>query len=291
MSNAHIGALLLGAVACNWPLAAAERPYFVTYSAAMEEPGNLEIGLMNVAGAPRGGNPFLNFLVELEYGVKTWWTAELYLSGQGTRGEGALFTGYRIENRFRPLMGEHWINPVVYTEFSNVNGADKSFLEVVGHDAFGDQLEPSSETRLAHKREIETKLILSSNLRGWDISENLIAEKDLRSEPWEFGYAVGASRPLAFAVRPAPCRFCRENFYLGLEAFGGLGTWRRFGLAGTSHYLGPVVSWQMPSGATLTVSPAFGLNGNAHRAILRFGVSYEVEQFGRGLARLFGAGR
>lgn len=268
-------------------LAAAESPYFVTYTHQMEEPGNLEIALDQVAGAPKGGNGFLGSLLELEYGVKTWWTSEFYASGQGTNGQGALFTGYRFENRFRPLMREHWINPVLYFEFADLNGADKSMKEVVGHDSFADQLEPNSEARLERKRELETKLILSSNFRGWNIAENLIAEKDLRHEPWEFGYAFGVSRPLGLAASPDQCTLCRENFQVGVEVFGGLGTWNRFGLRDTSHYIAPAVAWDLPRGPTLRISPAIGINGNSHCALVRFGVSYEVEQIGRSVAGLF----
>ncbi len=267
--------------------AGAESPYFVTYTHQMEEPGNLEIAVTQTAGAPRGGNPFVNSLVEFEYGARAWWTTEVYFSGQATGGEGALFTGYRIENRFRPLMREHIINPVLYFEFADTNGADKTLREIVGHDTFADQLESNGEGRREHKREVETKLILSSNTRGWNISENLIAEKDLASEPWEFGYAFGASRPLALAASPDPCRACRENFRIGVEVFGGIGTLDRFGLGGTSHYIAPGASWELPAGAVLRVSPAFGLNGSSHRVLLRFGVGYEVEQFGRQMARLF----
>jgi hypothetical protein len=276
-----------------WPLlasatlAADESPYFVTYTHQMEEPGNLEIAANQVAGAPEGGNGFLGSLVEFEYGVKTWWTSEFYLSGQGTRGEGALFTGYRFENRFRPIMGEHWINPVLYIEFADLNGADKSLKEIVGHDSAEDQLTPNAEARLERKRELETKLILSSNYRGWNIAENLIAEKNLANQPWEFGYAAGVSRPLRMAASPDPCTLCRENFQVGVEVFGGLGTWHQFGLRDTSHYLAPAIAWALPNGPTLKISPAFGLNGNSYRTLVRFAVAYEVNQIGRSVARLF----
>ncbi len=264
--------MLLSAAA----LPAAEAPYYVAYSAQMEEPGNLELGFDQVAGSN-----FLSSIMELEYGVKTWWTTEFYLDGQATSGQSALFTGWRIENRFRPWMGEHRINPVLYVEFEDINGADKSLKEVVGHDVADDQLVPNNEARREHMREVEAKLILSSNVRGWDISANLISEKNLAAEPWEFGYAFGASRPLALAMTPDPCTFCRENFVVGAEVFGGLGTWNQFGLAGTSHYFGPILAWQLPSGAQLMVSPAFGLNGNSHNVLVRFKISYEMEQIGR----------
>ena len=61
-----------------------------------------------------------------------WWTAEAYVQGQTTANDSAVFTGFRFENRFRPLPREYWINPVIYVEYENVNGADKSFLEVMG---------------------------------------------------------------------------------------------------------------------------------------------------------------
>ena len=67
-----------------------------------------------------------------------WWTSELYLDGQATAHEATTFTGFRLENRFRPLMREHWINPVLYAEFEDINAADKTILEVVGNDGAAD---------------------------------------------------------------------------------------------------------------------------------------------------------
>ena len=262
-------------------LGAADAPYFITYSHRMEEPGNLELAFEGTSATPSRGNPFLNGLLEIEYGVTAWWTTEVYLSGQNTSGESTLFTGHRWENRFRPLMREHWINPVLYLEYADVNGADKSLKEVVGHDGMADQSEPNATSRLERKREIETKLILSSYFKGWNVSENFIAEKNLSNEPWEFCYAAAVSRPLALAATPSPCRLCRENFRLGLELYGGLGTRREFGLQDTSHYLAPTVPWQLPSGVTLAFSPSFGLNGNSYPALFRFAVAFEVNQFGR----------
>jgi hypothetical protein len=254
----------------------AQENYFVTYSQELEEPGNLEIAAKSVAGSPKGGNPFVATALELEYGVKTWWTTELYLDGQTTAGESTVFTGFRLENRIRPLLREHWINPVLYFEFEDINGADKALLEVVGHDTRADFL--TRNDRSEKKREAELKLILSSNFKGWNVSENFIAEKNLAGQPWEFGYAVGASRVLALAASAKPCKFCRENFALGAEMYGGLGERYSFGLADTSHYLGPVVTWNIPSGPTLRLSPNFGLNSNSNGFLFRFMLSYEIAQ-------------
>jgi hypothetical protein len=254
----------------------AQENYFITYSHQMEEPGNLELATKTVSGFPHDGNSFLGSAVELEYGVKAWWTSELYLDGQSTANESTLFTGFRLENRIRPLMREHWINPVLYFEFENINSADKSLLEVVGHDVRSDFL--GRNDRSEKLREAELKLILSSNFKGWNLSENMIAEKNLKAEPWEFGYAVGLSRPLSLMASPNACRLCRENFSVGAELYGGLGDRYSFGLQNTSHYLAPVGTLRIPNGPTFMVSPGFGLNSNSHGMLLRFGVSYEIDQ-------------
>jgi hypothetical protein len=269
--------LLLGVLSCR--STAQEWPYFVTYSHALEEPGNLEIAFKGTQGAPPHGNSFVGGTLELEYGALGWWTSEVYLSGQDTSSDSTVFTGFRWENRFRPLMREHFINPVLYVEYENVNEADRSFLEVVGHDGAADLLVPNSVSRAETERALELKLILSSNARGWNYSGNFIAEKALHEgEPWEFGYALGVSRPLALAARPRPCVLCRENFIAGVELYGGLGDLNGFGLQATSHYLGPTVSFNIPSGPALTFSPSFGLNANSLGVLYRFKVSYEVEQ-------------
>jgi hypothetical protein len=258
---------------------AQERPYFVTYSHEMEEPGNLEIEFLHAVGKPPAGNRFLGSSLEFEYGVKAWWTAEFYLDGQITQHDSTIFTGYRLENRFRPLLREHWINPVLYLEFENINGGDKALREVVGHDGKANFVDPNATARVEKKRELELKLILGSNIRGWNISENVIAEKNLANSPWEFGYALGASRPLTLAASAHNCTFCGEKFEAGMEMYGGLGERYSFGTRLTSHYLGPSINWSAPRGLTLSFSPQFGLNDYSLPRLYRFGIAYEIEQF------------
>lgn len=267
------------------PLEAQERPYFVTYNQELEEPGSFEIALNPMFGTQRESGSFLAAWLELEYGLKGWWTSELYLAGQGTRRDGAAFTGYRWENRFRPLNREHRVNPVLYVELERVNGADKTLLEVVGHDVEADHAVPNDEARREWKHELETKLILSSNLDGWNVSANLVAEKNLSNEPWELGYSLGVSRALAQAARPGPCALCPENFTAGLELYGGLSTIHDLGFRDTSHYAAAVLAWDLPGGLTLRASPTVGLNSRSHRFLLRFGVAYELPGFGRSANR------
>jgi hypothetical protein len=259
----------------------------VAYSHHLEEPGNLEIETYSIYGTQKGGGDFIAPWMELEYGVTAWWTTEFYIDSQTTFGDSTVFTGTRWENRFRPLMREHWINPVLYVEFENTTDADKTLKEVVGLDNQFDAAEPNSEANRSHTHELETKLILSSDYKGWNFSENFIGEKNLGHEPWEFGYALGTSRPLRLEATPRPCNLCRENFILGAEMYGGLGTVKAFSLSGTSHYVAPIAAWQLPNGVTFSVSPGFGLNDNSHRFLLRWGMSYEIGGFGRKLRSLF----
>jgi hypothetical protein len=267
----RIPLLLLAGLA--WTTLAAESPFFITYTHQLEEPGNLEIAAKTVLCRPGGGNGFLGGALELEYGLKGWWTTELYLDGQATNRESAIFTGYRWENRFRVLPREHWINPVLYVEFEDINGADKSLLEIVNHDGRDDLTAANADARQEKKREIEAKVILSSHFRGWTVAENFIAEKNVRHSPFEFGYAAGVSRPLALAARPERCDFCPENFQVGVEMYGGLGTHDAFGFDGTSHYVAPTVAWTLANGTTFRISPGFGVTDTSARFLLRFGVS------------------
>lgn len=277
--NFNLGTALLGlALLPAAPLAAQERPYFVTYSHEMEEPGNLDIENFNAVGSPPGGNSFLGSDVEFEYGMTAWWTTEFYLDGQATVNDSTIFTGFRWENRFRPLMGEHWINPVLYAEFEDTS-ADKTIREVVGHDGRPDFLAPNWLARQDKEREMELKLILGSNVHGWNLSENIIAEKNLAAEPWEFGYALGVSRPLKLAASARECAFCADRFQAGAEMYGGLGDRYSFGLHDTSHYVGPTINWTAPNGTTIGFSPQFGLNSYSIPCLYRFSVSYEIEQF------------
>ena len=279
---------LLAALACFPHFGRAqESPYIVAYDHYLEEPGNLEVEYFSTFGTQRGGNNFHAFWTELEYGATAWWTTELYLDGQTTFQESTIFTGLRFENRIRPLKHEHFVNPILYVEYERKNGADKILKEVEGHDVESDSLVPNAASRKDHINELEFKLILSSTVKGWNFAENIIASKNLSNQPWEFGYALGASRPLALKASAKRCSFCRENFVAGVEMYGGLGDRYSFGLNNTSHYVAPVVAWNLPSGWALRLSPGFGLNGNSHAFLLRWGVSREITGFGSAVSRLF----
>jgi len=271
---------------------AQESPYIVTYDHYLEEPGSLEVEYYSTFGTQRGGNDFHAFWAEFEYGVKAWWTTEFYVDGQTTFHDSTVFTGIRWENRFRPLQREHFINPVIYIEYEQTKGGDKILKEVEGHDVQSDYAVPNAVADKELDHELELKLLLSRQVKGWNIALNTLSTKNVSPDnPWEFGYALGASRPLALKASPKRCNLCAENFNLGVEMYGGLGDARSFGLHDTSHYLAPVGALNLPSGWTLRLSPGFGLNDNSHRFLLRWGASREFSGFGEIVGRIFGGGR
>ena len=227
---------------------AQESPYFVTYDHHLEEPGNLEVETSATSGIPRAGQRFyIAPYSELEYGVTAQWTSELYLESDSAWGDSTVFTGWRFENRYKPLKREHWINPVLYLEYEDVNEASRIQKEIEGG---GPDL-GSSHRELVGERahELETKLILSSDYHDWNIS---------------------------------------ENFIVGAEMYGGLGSTLGFGIHNTAHYFAPVVSWAVTDNSSLRFSTGFGLTTESNPLLLRFGYSYEIQGFGSRMAKLFG---
>lgn len=260
---------------------AQEPAYFVTYTHYLEEPRNLEIALSSTTGVPKDGHSaYTAPWLELEYGLKGWWTVGLYVEGVTTPHDGSGFTGWRWENRFRPLKGEHRVNPVLYVEYESINEASRIQKEIVGSGALA--FEPIADLRQTHMHELEAKLILSSVFRGWNVSENIIVEKNLTAdEGLEFGYSVGAARSLGGLASGTTCHLCPENFVAGIEVYGGLGTTKTSGLNDTRHYIAPVLAWHVTDRTTLKVSTGFGVTSASDRYLLRVGYAYELPIGGR----------
>jgi hypothetical protein len=278
--------MVFGAAVCR----AQDAPYFVTYDHHLEEAGTLSIetfatmGFPNAAQGPdsaeRGERFYAAPYAEIEYGIHDQWTTAVYVEGQGTLGDSALFTGWRWENRFRILKTAHRINPVFYIEYESRNDASRIVKELVGE---GPDLDVgNSRLRTVRAHELETKLILSSDVRHWNLAGNFTVDKNLsREEGFEFGYAFGFSRPLAEQVAKVECRFCRERFVAGIEFYGALGnTVAGFGLHNTAQYVAPAVSWQVGKRGALHFSTAIGVGREGSRVLLRVGYSHEIPGFG-----------
>jgi len=260
-------------------------PYVVTYDHYMEELHALEVEVFAVHGDGNGVDPFVGGLTSFEYGAAPWWTTELYLDWQHTNHQGSLFTGFRFENRFRMSVEPHKINPVLYIEFEHLSAADKALKEIVGFDSKEDLQVPNAITGRDYSNEMELRLILSGNIGRWNLSENTIAEKNLSGGPWEFGYAVGFSRMVAVSGR-GHCTFCADAVGLGIEAYGGAGTWHELTFRNTSQYIAPTVMWALPSETTIRFSPGWGITDQSVGILIRFGVSQEFD-IGEALGKVF----
>jgi hypothetical protein len=272
------GALALAGALCVFAASSAfaqDPVYFVTYTHNLEEPRDLEVEIESTTGFPKANNPsYTAPWLALEYGMTRWWTAELYFEGVTTQHDGSGFTGWRWENRFRPMKGEHRVNPVLYIEYESLNAASRIQTEIVGSGALS--FEPIADLRQTPAHELEGKLILSSVARGWNVSENVIIEKNLsEAEGLEFGYSVGVSRSLGGRASGTTCHRCRENFVAGVEAYGGLGSTKTSGLHDTQHYIAPLLGWQVTHRSMLKVSPGVGVTNASDRYLLRLGWIYE----------------
>jgi hypothetical protein len=175
----------------------------------------------------------------------------------------------------------------LYLEYENLNEASRIQKEIEGSGP--DLTARNALLTQEHGHELETKLILSSNYRDWNISENFIVAKNFsQSEGVEFGYSFGVARPLATLASAENCRWCLENFIVGAEMYGGLGSTLAFGIHDTAHYVAPVISWAVGDHSTLRFSPSFGLTDQSNPILIRLGYSYEIQGFGTKISRLFG---
>ena len=159
-SGSFTFALILLTSAFAPTLHAQEKPYFVTYSQDLEEPGNLEIETKTALAQPEDSGRYGATAASLNTAFAPGGQRNSTSTAK-PRQDSTIFTGFRLENRVRPLMREHLINPVLYVEYENISGADKTLLEVVGHDGQSDLAVPNDEARQETQHEAELKLILS----------------------------------------------------------------------------------------------------------------------------------
>ena len=161
-------------------LGAGEGPFFVTYSHQMEEPGNLEITTKNITGKPGDGNRFLGSALEFEYGLKGWWTTEVYLDGQATGSDSTIFSpataGRTVSDCCRANTGS---TRSCTWNLKTSTGLTRPCLKWSARTARTILPGRNSEARAEKQREIEAKLILGSYFKGWTIAENFIAEKNV----------------------------------------------------------------------------------------------------------------
>ena len=264
-----------------------ENPYFVTDHHHLEEAGTLGMAYYSVLGNPRQANSFLGSQMEFEYRLRKWWATEIQLKGQTTSNDSTIFTGYTWVNKFKLYRTNRFINPALTLEWEDASAADKSIAEIEGHGGEEALNLRNDIARRIHEHEIEARLILSRDHKGWNFAGNITLVKNLSAEPWQFGYSLATSRPLSTADSQQRCALCRRSLSAGLEFYGGLGDAHSFGLQNTAHYLGPEMSWQLSERLAVKVGPHFGLTRESEHALVHFGVVYDIPHFGRHVRELF----
>ena len=277
----QVSCILVVAACLGLSAAVAQDPAtFITYTHQSGDPGNLGIGSHGVA-APVGGRRFLASATEFDYGICRWCSVQFYVNTQAMGRSTGLFTGFRWENRLALARGEHWINPVLFIEFEDLDAADKGQLEVVGQECKGDLFPRDGERDAPRSRQVNARLVLGKSVGGWMMAGNFIAEKNLAGAPVDFGYSAAVTRQLSRKPRKPECALCSGSVQAGVEAYGGLGTQDSPGFRDTSQYVAALVAWSLPNGVTLRVSPGFGLTQSSVPFLLRVGVSSEIAQIGR----------
>jgi len=258
LQAAALGAVLLGVAATA---DAQERPYFVTYSEHLEDKGELEVSVLSTLGDPKDGTPrYVAPWVEVEYGITSRWTAELYFEGVNVHDDSSAYTGWRIENRFRPFPGDHFLNPVLYIEYESISEASRIQKEIVGEGRFPD--DPVRLMKHEHAHELEGRVILSKEFANWEVAGNAIFEKNLSEEEGvEFGYTAAARKKF-------------RQFMAGVEVYGGLGATIAADEQ-TRHYIAPLIAWRPVKNMMIKGEVGFGLTNVSDRTLVRVGYSIE----------------
>jgi hypothetical protein len=272
------------------PAWAGNEANFVLYDHHTDEKGETEVNLFSDFSNAVGDEPrYSAQLFELERALTDLWEAALYLEGDNLDGEDYLFSGLRIESRYRLFDYGAFLNPVLYVEYESLHPDHKYLLDVTGRT---DTPEGPEET---WEHEIETKLIVGHDItKKLDVAFNWINETHVDTGRWEFGYALGFNYALVGEANEEAEEhgekghehhskgegWAIKEVKLGGEVYGGLGD-STLGLTldpnVTQQYAGLNLKTEWTSGLHFMVGGATGLTKESERGLLRLMVGYEFE--------------
>jgi hypothetical protein len=265
---------------------------FVLYDHHTDEKGETEVNLLSDFSNAVGENPrYSAQLFEIERALTDRWEAAVYLEGDKIDGEDYLFSGLRIESRYRLFDYGAFLNPVLYVEYENLHPDHKYLLDVTGRT-------DTPEGPETWEHEIETKLIVGRDItKKLDVAFNWINETNIDTGRWEFGYALGFNYALVGEADqeaeehehegrgehgPAPKGggWAIKEVKLGGEVYGGLGD-STLGLTldpnVTQQYAGLNLKTEWANGLHLMIGGAAGLTSESERGLLRLMIGYEFE--------------
>jgi hypothetical protein len=265
---------------------------FVLYDHHTDEKGETEVNVFGDFSNAVGDEPrYSAQLFELERALTDRWEAALYLEGDKIDGEDYLFSGLRIESRYRLFAYGAFLNPVLYVEYENLRPDHKYLLDVTGRT-------DTPEGPDTWEHEIESKLIVGHDIsKKLDVAFNWINETNVDTGRWEFGYALGFNYALVGDANQEAEEHEREGhakhaqaakgegwaikeIKLGGEVYGGLGD-STLGLTldphATQQYAGLNLKTEWTNGLHLMIGGAAGLTRESERGLLRLMVGYEFE--------------
>ncbi len=289
-------ALVLGLIAAGsahygraW---AGNEANFVLYDHHTDEKGETEVNAFGDFSNAVGDEPrYSAQLFEIERALTDRWEAALYLEGDKIDDDDYLFSGWRLESRYRLFEYGAFLNPVLYVEYENLSPDHKYLLDVTGRTDT-----PEGPERWEH--EIESKLIVGHDITNkFDVAFNWINETNVDTGRWEFGYALGFNYALvgeanqeaeeheheghgAHENAPMGAAWAIKEVKLGGELYGGLGD-STLGLTldpnVTQQYAGLNLKTEWTNGLHVMVGGAAGLTKESERGLLRLMIGYEFE--------------
>ncbi len=226
----------------------------------------MEIMAMQDLGSEPDGKSYTAQMIEFELGITDRWTSEFMVESQESGTNAYLFTGFRLENRYRFFEYGTFLNPVIYVEYEDLSEKTKYMMEVSGREDATEHIRARPRERV-----METRLILGQDISEQvDLAFNWLNESDLDTGVTSFGYAVGIGYKPGFTGR---------NTKLSLELYGGLGN-SEDGVtadgAVTQHYLAP--NFLIPFGRWMVkFGGAIGLT-NVSDDLVRLAIAYNFQK-------------
>jgi hypothetical protein len=258
-------------------------PYFTAINYPIPEQSLMVMALPDFQSARYGSNFFAGMLMG-EYGLTERWTIGIMTEGQKIANQSVTYGGMRFNTYIHVIEDEQYLNLTLYGEYEDLNGAALYKMEVAGFGS-DDLTESLSLARQTRVRTFEQRVIFYYDLDRLNMTFNFIRETALQSPHHnDYGYALG------LLFRPAKMRGPTEEMAgmtatpaislnrlgYGLEIIGALGNDQRFGFHWNDQqqYFGAVLNYDLSSGWSLRLEPAFGLSKVSDHFILRTGVAY-----------------
>jgi hypothetical protein len=258
-------------------------PYFTAISYPLEEQ-SLMLTILPDFQLARYGSNFFTGMFMAEYGLTPRWTIGIMAEGQKIANLPATYGGMRLNTYVHVIQDDQWLNLTLYGEYEDLNGAALYKMEVAG---FGseDLTETLSLARQTRVRTFEQRVIVYYDWDRLNTTFNFIRETSLQAPHRnDYGYALGlffqpakmSASMEAMAGMTATPALSLDRLGYGLEIIGALGDDQRFGFHWNAQqqYLGAVFIYDLTSGWSMRLEPAFGLSEVSDHFMLRTGVAY-----------------